>query len=126
MVPRRAVILLAVIPYLLISSCCCIEWLAPRPALEFVPQNLPQAQLAKPYQARIQVEKNVTPLNNAEIDQGSLPPGLFLMKDQDTSTVSVQGIPRARGTFTFTLGVDCLGTELPGQTGTEEYTIDVK
>lgn len=99
----------------------------PRPALQFSPATLPDAQLGSSYAATITVGQAVTPVGGAGVDDGALPagPDLALAKEPE-NTIQVSGTPTVAGTFTFTIYVWCYGTNVSGQTATQGYTLVVK
>jgi hypothetical protein len=43
-----------------------------------------------------------------------------------SNTLQISGTPTVAGTFSFTIYVSCLGTQVNGQTATQEYTLVVK
>ena len=99
-----------------------------RPSLEFSPTTLPDGQVGSAYTATITVEQAATPLGDAFVGKGALPPGLELQwsKEQDNTTIRIAGTPTAAGSYSFTISVWCLGTNVSGQTGDQEYTLVVK
>jgi hypothetical protein len=98
-----------------------------RPALEFSPATLPDAQVGSSYSATITVEKAVTPVGGAGIQDGALPAGLELaLVGEPINTISISGTPTAAGTFSFTISVWCYGTNVSGQTATQQYVLVVK
>jgi hypothetical protein len=99
----------------------------PRPALQFSPVTLPDAQVGSPYAATITVSQAVTPVGGTSIQDGALPAGLDLTLAKDpVDTIQISGTPAAAGTFTFTVYVWCYGTNVNGQTATQQYTLVVK
>jgi hypothetical protein len=118
--PRRALAILCVLALLSVAAC--------RPSLEFSPATLPDAQVGTPYSATITVQQAATPIGDAYVSAGALPTGIELQwsKEQDNTTIRLVGTPSAAGTFKFTVSVWCLGTNVSGQTGDQEYTIVVK
>ncbi|MGD0752412.1 MAG: Ig domain-containing protein [Anaerolineales bacterium] len=107
----------------LLSSSFCI--LTPRPALEFLPDQMPAAKVGQPYQVDIQIARNVTPAGIYSITDGKLPPGLKLVSDRDLQIGRISGTPSQAGTYKFTVSVWCLGTNTGGQTGEKQYTLVV-
>ena len=107
----------------LLSSTFCI--LTPRPALEFLPAQLPAARVGQPYQVDILVSRNVTPVGDYSVSEGSLPRGLTLVMDQNLRIGRISGTPTQAGTYKFTVSVWCLGTNVSGQTGDKQYTLVV-
>ena len=108
---------------ILLSTSFCI--LTPPPALEFLPDKLPVAQVGQPYQVDILVARNMTPVGNYSISDGALPPGLHLVMDQNTRIGRISGTPTQAGMVKFTVSVWCLGTNVKGQTGDKQYTLVV-
>ena len=99
----------------------------PRPALEFSPATLPDAQLGSPYTATITVSQAATPVGGASVQDGALPAGLQLaLAKEPINTIQISGTPTVAGTFSFTISVWCYGTNVSGQTATQEYTLMVK
>ena len=99
----------------------------PRPALQFSPATLPDAQVGSSYAATITVSQAVTPVGSASVQDGALPAGLdlALAKELD-NTIQISGTPTVAGTFSFTIYVWCYGTQVSGQTATQGYTLVVK
>lgn len=98
----------------------------PRPALEFSPLTLPDAQVGSSYAATITVSQAETPVGSATVQDGALPAGLDLALSKDHKTIQISGIPAAAGTFSFTIYVWCYGTSVSGQTATQAYTLVVR
>ena len=99
----------------------------PRPALEFSPATLPDARLGSPYAATITVSQAVTPVGGASVSDGALPEGLELaLAGEPDNTLQISGTPTAAGTFTFAVYVWCHGTNVSGQTATQQYALTVR
>jgi hypothetical protein len=99
----------------------------PRPDLQFSPATLPDAQAGTAYVATITVGQAVTPVGGTSIQDGALPAGIELVLAKDpVDTIKLSGTPTAAGTFTFTIYVWCYGTNVNGQTATQQYTLVVK
>jgi hypothetical protein len=99
----------------------------PRPALEFSPTTLADAQVGSPYAATITVSRAATPVAGAAVQDGALPAGLDLaLAKEPEDTIQISGTPSASGTFSFTISVWCYGTQVGGQTATQTYTLVVK
>jgi large repetitive protein len=99
----------------------------PRPALQFSPVTLADAQVGSSYAATITVSQAVTPVGGASIQDGALPAGLDLVLAKDpANTIQISGTPTVAGTFSFTIYVWCYGTNVNGQTATQGYTLLVK
>jgi hypothetical protein len=98
-----------------------------RSELQFSPTTLPDAQVGSAYAATITVTQAATPVDGASVQDGALPAGLELAVSRDPiDTIHLSGTPTAAGTFKFTIYVWCLGTQVSGQTATQEYTLVVK
>ena len=107
----------------LVAALAC----TPRPALQFSPTTLPDARVGAPYVATITVSQTVTPVGGVSLQEGALPAGLDLsLAREPADTVQITGTPTASGTFRFTVYVWCYGTNVSGQTATQEYTLAVK
>ncbi len=99
----------------------------PRSALQFSPTTLTDAQVGSPYAATITVNQAATPVDGAAVQDGALPAGLDLtLAKEPINTIQISGTPTAAGTFSFTVYVWCYGTQVSGQTATQEYTLVVK
>jgi len=98
-----------------------------RPALQFSPATLPDAQVGSSYAATITVSQAVTPVGGASVQDGALPAGLDLaLAKEPANTIQISGTPTVSGTFSFTIYVWCYGTNVSGQTATQGYTLVVK
>src|SRR5512138_684098 len=98
-----------------------------RGPLEFDPSELPNAKVGVPYEVQIRVTQNVTPVGNFMVDPETLPLGLELIIVKDVhDTAKITGTPEKAGTYTFRIDVWCYGTMVPGQAGSQEYTIAVE
>ena len=97
-----------------------------RPDLVFSPAELPEAQVGQSYSATISVSGNVTPVGDMFVESGTLPAGLQLTFDEASRTAELSGTPTESGTYQFTVGAWCLGTNVSGQTGQREYELVVK
>jgi hypothetical protein len=104
------------------------EWFEPNiEPLIFEPLSLPNARVGVPYEVEIKVTGNVTPVGGVTVDPDTLPSGLELVFDEDgTDTARITGIPEEAGTYSFHIDVWCYGTQVSGQTGGKEYTIEVE
>ena len=108
---------------ILLSTSFCI--LTPRPALEFLPDKLPVAQVGQPYQVDILVARNMTPVGSYSISDGALPPGLQMVMGRTLRIGRISGTPTQAGMVKFSVSVWCLGTNINGQTGDKQYTLVV-
>jgi hypothetical protein len=107
----------------LLSTTFCS--LTPRPALQFMPDKLPDARVGQLYDVDILVAGNATPVGNYSISTGTLPSGLELITDESLHTARITGTPAVAGKYEFTLSVWCYGTNVSGQTGEKKYVIVV-
>lgn len=115
-------------------SCLLVLFLAlacfpdprPRPRLELDPAELPAARLGVPYEARITVSGNVTPVYMVLVAEGNLPDGLNLEYVEHDVFATITGTPTRAGTFSFTISARCLGTSVSGQVGEMKYVLEVK
>lgn len=90
------------------------------------PAALPEAQLGEPYEVRIIITENVTPVGDMAITNGALPEGLEVVFTEGEDSATISGIPKEAGTFTVALYIWCYGTQVSGQTLEKEYTLVVK
>ena len=89
----------------------------PRPALQFSPATLPDAQVGSPYAATITVSQAVTPVGSVSVQPGTLPAGLDLaLAKTPEDTIQISGTPTVSGTFSFTIYVWCYGTDFTTST----------
>jgi len=107
--------------FVLLSTTFCL--VTPRPALSFLPDKMPDAQVGVPYKVEIVITGNTTPVGNYSISDGTLPPGLELVMDEQLHTAWISGTPSQTGTFKFTISVWCYGTNVSGQTGDKQYVL---
>ena len=117
-------LLLASLAMLLGSTFCILSPVA-RPALQFLPEKMPEARVGVPYKVDILITGNVTPVGNYSISDGALPTGLELVMDEQLHTARISGTPQQAGTFSFTVSVWCYGTNVSGQTGEKKYSLAV-
>jgi hypothetical protein len=120
--PRIAATIVALVT--LVAACNSTP---DRPALKFSPDALPDARLGQPYEQRIEISQNVTPVGGMSAPAEKLPPGLKLEKIEGSSNAGwIVGTPIAVGTSTFEVFVWCYGTNVNGQTGTKQYSLTVR
>jgi hypothetical protein len=99
----------------------------PRSALQFSPTTLPDARVGTSYAATITVSQAATPVGGAGVQDGALPAGLSLaLAREPINTIQISGTPTVSGTFSFTISVWCYGTNVSGQTATQQYVLVVK
>jgi len=99
----------------------------PRSELQFAPTTLPDAQVGAFYAATITVSQAATPVGGAGIQDGALPAGIDLaLAKEPINTIQISGTPTVAGTFIFTIHVWCYGTQVGGQTATQQYVLVVK
>lgn len=94
--------------------------------LTISPPELPGATAGQPYQTTITVTGNRTPVGYIGIESGALPTGLEIRYQQIENTAVIEGTPQEAGTFMFTIGTWCMGTNQPGQTAHEDYELVIK
>jgi hypothetical protein len=99
-----------------------------RPALAFEPAQIPTGIVGLPYVASVMVTQNETPVGDIYVASGSLPPGLTLQFERGgtNSAAQITGTPTTAGSYEFTVAAWCLGTNVSGQTGEKQYTMEVK
>ena len=99
-----------------------------RPALQFSPTTLPDAQVGSPYAATITVSQAETFVALASVEDGLLPAGLKLeLVHQPADTIQISGTPTVAGTSSFTIRVRCVGhPDFAGQTAAPRYTLVVR
>jgi hypothetical protein len=107
----------------LLGTTFCILTPVTRPALSFLPDKLPDARVGVSYKVDILITGNLTPVGNYSVSDGSLPPGLELVMDEQLHTARITGTPQEAGPYTFTVSVWCYGTNVNGQTGEKKYTL---
>ncbi len=95
-------------------------------SLKFEPANLPNAQKDIPYDVKVKVENVETFVGEFRIIEGKLPKGLSLERVPGENATRIAGTPKESGTFAFVLEALCEGTNSPGQTGQNQYTLIVE
>jgi hypothetical protein len=112
---------------LLVATAGCLFQDAAGP-LTVEPAELPRARAGTPYEARIRIEGNVTPVGGMSVSDGALPAGLELAIEPPTGTDSglISGVPQTPGTYRFKVFVWCYGTQTSGQTANVDYTLVVE
>jgi hypothetical protein len=118
---RLAIVGTAILILLATISCQILS----TPALEFVPNIMPNARVGSFYYVIIKITNNQTPVGEFSISQGSLPKGLKLQRLDGQDAVLVSGTPEESGAYHFALSVWCYGTNHTGQTGIKDYVIPV-
>src|SRR3954471_7605568 len=112
-----ALILVAI----LISACS-----VGRGALNFTPDRLPDAHSGQAYEVIVTVTGNVTPVGDMYVSGGSLPPGMTLDFTRGSSNnARLTGTPTTAGSYVFTISAWCLGTNVSGQAGDQNYSLVV-
>jgi hypothetical protein len=96
-----------------------------RQSLVIEPDKLPSARKGDEYEAEIVVSQAETPVIDFYILEGTLPDGLSMEHVEHENAAKITGIPMEAGTFTFTISVQCYGTNVSGQSSSKEYTIVV-
>ena len=97
-----------------------------RPALVFSPAELIEAQVGESYSVTISISGNVTPVGDMYLESGALPAGLQLTFDETSRTAEISGTPTESGTYKFTVGAWCFGTNVSGQNGQRAYELVVR
>jgi hypothetical protein len=98
-----------------------------RHALTFSPDALPDGRVGEPYEQRIEIGQNVTPVGGMSAPAEKLPPGLKVEKIEGSANAGrIVGTPTTAGTSTFEVFVWCFGTNVNGQTGTKQYSLTVR
>jgi hypothetical protein len=92
--------------------------------LIFSPTELENAKVGQPYQAKITVSNNDTPV--FKINGVDLPQGFSLEYEELASTAYLIGVPEVAGEYQFTIRASCLGTNKNGQTGNQLYQLVVE
>ena len=110
---------------LLAPVCSCGQLGVRGRALVFEPQELPGARVGEAYDIEIVVTENRTPVGDFYVT-GALPPGLEFVWVEGESSARIVGIPEEAGTFKVVANVWCLGTNVNGQTGEQEYELVVE
>ena len=120
----RKVSLLLVLSVVILSVSACGLWGS---TLAFSPSELSDAQVGQPYEVRIAISGNSTPLDVISISAGQLPQGLaFTYRQRLDDFATISGTPLQAGQFKFTISAACLGTNVSGQTGHKAFTLVVK
>jgi hypothetical protein len=94
--------------------------------LTFAPAGLPAARVGVIYEEKISILGNVTPVDSFYLADGALPSGLELVPLEGEDAALISGIPTRPETSTFKISVTCFGTQVSGQSGDREYTLDVE
>jgi hypothetical protein len=126
---RYAVSILAALLLMTTTACYFFPFFPPpertRQPLIFAPDVLPSARKGIAYEAEIKISQNETPVGEFYILEGALPEGLSMAQVEHENVARITGIPTEDGKFTFTVAVWCYGTNINGQQGSKEYTIQV-
>lgn len=78
------------------------------------------------YHVEIQLTNAKTPPFYFYVVEDKLPKGLeFTWEDRMPSAI-LEGTPGESGTFTITLSVGCLGTNITGQSGSRKYILIIE
>lgn len=96
-----------------------------RQPLVIGPDRLSSALKGEAYEAEIVVSQAETPVIDFYILEGALPEGLSMERVEQENAAKITGIPMEAGTFTFTVSVQCYGTNVSGQSSSKDYTIVV-
>lgn len=92
----------------------------------FFPSALPDAQVGVPYEQKICIDGNQTPVGQMYLPEGSLPNGLQFEFVRSNGTARIYGTPKDTGTFTLKTGLWCYGTSVSGQRGEKTYSLTVR
>jgi hypothetical protein len=82
--------------------------------------------LGQPFEARVTVHNNQTPLGGGSVLSGALPPGLRFAKVENGDTLPIRGVPTRAGSFAFELELWCFGTNARGQKATRKYDMRIR
>ena len=97
-----------------------------RGPIGFTPDRLPDGHTGQSYEAIIQVTNNQTPVGDIYISSGALPDGMTLEFTRGSATsATLTGTPTVAGTYVFTVSAWCLGTNVSGQSGDQNYSLVV-
>lgn len=94
-----------------------------RPPLIIFPDKLPNAHIGEMYHVEIQLTNAKTPPFYFYVVEENLPKGLEFKWEDRKPLAILEGTPEESGTFTITLSVGCLGTNISGQIGSKEYVL---
>jgi hypothetical protein len=110
---------------LLAAGCTQVE--DKRPALTFSTATLADARVGQPYDQRIEIAGNVTPVFLYAVQNGLLPTGLKIERVAGSDNAGhIFGTPLTAGTSNFEVYVACFGTNVSGQSGVRAYSITVR
>jgi hypothetical protein len=114
------------LPCLFLLCACNTLSAIERPPLVFSPDKLPNAHIGQIYHVEIQLTNAKTPPFYFYVIEDKLPEGLeFTWEDRMPSAI-LEGTPEESGTFTITLSVGCLGTNISGQVGSKKYLLIIE
>ena len=102
----------------------CASTPTPPPALSVFPAMLPSAQVGETYNTQLRVGGARTPLAEAEITSGELPPGIQLRAPQGNA-IPLVGTPTETGSYGFTLRVATEATGEQAQVHTQDFRLEV-
>jgi hypothetical protein len=97
-----------------------------RPPLIFSPDKLPNAHIGEMYHVEIQLTNAKTPPFYFYVVEENLPKGLEFKWEDRMPMAILEGTPEDPGTFTITLSVGCLGTNISGQVGSKKYILIIE
>jgi hypothetical protein len=78
------------------------------------------------YHVEIQLTNAKTPPFYFYVVEENLPKGLEFKWENRMPTAFLEGTPEESGTFTITLSVGCLGTNISGQIGSKKYILIIE
>ena len=109
----------------LLCACNTLSFIE-RPPLVFSPDKLPNAHIGEMYHVKIQLTNAKTPPFYFYVVEENLPKGLEFKWEDRMPMAILEGTPEKSGTFTITLSVGCLGTNISGQVGSKEYLLIIE
>jgi hypothetical protein len=122
---KRAIVVCALALLTLMPVGCNTIITHSAPSLHFSPDQLPAGQTGRSYRVTITVSDNVTPVEHMSVIQGRLPRGLTMHSARGSSTTTIHGVPKEKGTFSIVISAVCLGTNVSGQAGSKSYDLVV-
>ncbi|ATH80446.1 hypothetical protein N7333_10260 [Pseudomonas sp. GD04158] len=97
-----------------------------RPEPEFMPKELPTAQVGATYDVRIDVINASTPVGRILDDpEGALPKGLSIIHTEREKYGFIRGVPEQAGTYEVLLYASTFGTQCAGQYAEITYRLEV-
>jgi hypothetical protein len=109
----------------LLCACNTLSFIE-SPPLVFSPDKLPNAYIGKIYHVEIRLTNAKTPPFYFYMVEDKLPKGLKFMWEDRMPSAILESTPEESGTFTITLSVGCLGTNISGQVGSKKYILIIE